>query len=100
MPSKFPKPFFRSARKAWFLQGSAKQIKLGPDRDAAFRRDQELTGQSEAPPPPADSTSVVGGRDAFLDWCRDYLESFARTSPSRGGASTSMRAAGRSPWTR
>ena len=93
MPSKFPKPFFRTARNAWFLQVGAKQIKLGPDRDAAFRRYHELMGQPEAPAPPADSASVVGVLDAFLDWClrhkagrtydwyRDYLESFARTLP-------------------
>ena len=50
-------------------------------------------GQPQAPPSPADSASVVGVLDAFLDWClrhkagrtydwyRDYLESFARTLP-------------------
>ena len=32
MPSKFPKPFYRTARKAWFLQVGGRQIKrkLGP----------------------------------------------------------------------
>ncbi|CAN5702389.1 hypothetical protein BH23PLA1_BH23PLA1_41280 [soil metagenome] len=94
MPSKFPKPFYRTARKAWFVQVGGKQIKLGPDRDAAFRRYHELMGQPEAPSPPADSASVVGVFDAFLDWClkhkagrtydwyRGYLESFARTLPA------------------
>ncbi len=48
MPSKFPKPFYRTARNAWFLQVGAKQIKLGPDRDAALRRYHELMGQPEA----------------------------------------------------
>ncbi len=93
MPSKFPKPFYRTARKAWFVQLGDKQIKLGLDRDAAFRRYHELMGQPEAPPPPVASASVVGVLDAFLDWCqkheaartydwyRDYLESFARTLP-------------------
>ena len=51
MPSKFPKPFYRTARNAWFLQVGGKQIKLGPDRDAAFRRYHELMGQPEAPAP-------------------------------------------------
>jgi integrase/recombinase XerD len=93
MPSKFPKPFFRTARKAWFLQVGDKQIKLGSDRDAAFRRYHELMGQPQAPPAPADARSVVGVLDAFLDWClnhkagrtydwyHDYLESFARSVP-------------------
>lgn len=93
MPSKFPKPFFRTARNSWFLQVGGKQIKLGPDRDAAFRRYHELMGQPEAPPARADPASVVGILDAFLDWClnhkagrtydwyRGYLESFARSLP-------------------
>ncbi len=90
MPSKFPKPFFRSARKAWFVQVGGKQIKLGPDRDEAFRRYHEIMGQPDTPQAQVDSSSVVGVLDAFLDWCqkhkagrtydwyRDYLESFGR----------------------
>jgi hypothetical protein len=32
---KFPKPFFRTARNAWFVQVAGKQINLGPDREAS-----------------------------------------------------------------
>jgi hypothetical protein len=34
----FPKPFFRTARQAWFVQLGRKQVNLGPDRDEAFKR--------------------------------------------------------------
>lgn len=94
MPSKFPKPFFRTARKAWFVQIAGKQTNLGPDRDAAMRRYHELMGQpKQTAPLPVSSTAVLGVLEAFLDWCqkhkaprtydwyRDYLESFARSLP-------------------
>jgi integrase len=93
MPSKFPKPFYRSARKAWFLQVGGKQIKLGPERDAAFARYHVLMGGPRPLAPPVDGTSIPGVLDAFLDWCqrhkaprtydwyRGYLESFARSLP-------------------
>jgi integrase len=83
---KFPKPFYRTARKAWFVQVAGKQVNLGPDHDAAMRRYHELMGRTKAAAQPVAS-------DAFLDWCskhkagrtynwyRDYLESFARTLP-------------------
>jgi integrase len=91
---KFPKPFFRTARQAWFVQVAGKQINLGPDHAAALRRYHELMRQ----PPAAGSAAVAMGvlalLDAFLDWCqnhkagrtydwyRGYLESFARTVPA------------------
>jgi hypothetical protein len=34
----FAKPSFRTARSAWFVQLGARQIKLGPDKDQAFKR--------------------------------------------------------------
>jgi len=39
---KFPKPFFRKAKHAWYLQLGKRQISLGPDRDKAFERYQEV----------------------------------------------------------
>ena len=37
---KFPKPFFRTARNAWYVQVAGKQIPLGPD---ATRRSAATT---------------------------------------------------------
>jgi hypothetical protein len=88
---KFPKPSFRTARNAWFVQVACKQINLGPDREAALRRYHELIGRSKAALKPVASDTVLGVLDAFLEWCqkhkagrtydwyRGYLESFART---------------------
>jgi integrase len=91
---KFPKPFFRTARRAWFVQVAGKQINLGPDRDAAFGRYHELMGRPKPAAQPVTADTVLSVLDAFLDWCqrhkagrtydwyRGYLESFARTVPS------------------
>jgi len=90
---KYPKPFFRTARGAWFVQVAGKQINLGPDREAAFRRYHEVMGRPKADTQRVTADAVLGVLDAFLDWCqnhkagrtydwyRDYLESFARTIP-------------------
>jgi integrase/recombinase XerC len=90
---KFPRPFFRTARGAWFVQVAGKQINLGPDRDAAFLRYHELMGRPRTDTQLATANSVLGVLDTFLGWCqnhkasrtydwyRDYLESFARTIP-------------------
>jgi hypothetical protein len=43
---KFPKPFFRTARKAWFVPVAGKQVNLGPDHDVALRRYHELMGRA------------------------------------------------------
>lgn len=91
---KFPKPFFRTARSAWFVQVAGKQINLGPDRDAAFRRYHELMGRPKHAGVPVTADTVLSVLDAFLDWCqqhkagrtydwyRDYLESFAKRLPA------------------
>jgi hypothetical protein len=49
---KFPKPFFRTARNAWFVQVAGKQVNLGPDRDKALRSYHNLMGRPKADPPP------------------------------------------------
>lgn len=49
--SRFPKPFFRSARNAWFVQVGTRQIRLSGDRDEAFRRYHELMAAPAEPPP-------------------------------------------------
>ena len=90
---KFPKPFYRTTHSAWLVQIAGKQVNLGPDQDAAFRRYHELMREPK-PAPPVASDAVLGVLNAFLDWCqkhkaahtydwyRDYLESFARTIPA------------------
>jgi integrase len=69
----FPKPFFRTARKAWYVQVDGRQIKLAADRDAAFQRYHELMAQpasvGDAAPPPSSSLVIVL-IDDFLDWCQ------------------------------
>jgi integrase len=91
---KFPKPFFRTARQAWFVQVAGKQVNLGPDHDAALRRYHELMRQPKVFGSALAAENVLSLLDAFLDWCqkhkaertydwyRDYLESFARTIPA------------------
>ncbi len=92
--TKFPKPFFRTARQAWHVQLGGRQIHLGPDRDAAFRRYHEIMGWSTTEAPPSSPTgSTLGVMDAFFDWCqkhkaprtyqwyRRYLESSGRSLP-------------------
>jgi hypothetical protein len=37
-PDRYAKPFFRSARNAWYVQAGGRQVKLHADRDEAFRR--------------------------------------------------------------
>ena len=63
----FPKPFFKKARKSWYVEINRKQIKLGSDKEEAFLRYHQLMQQ------PADEAitspeSLVGIIDAFLDW--------------------------------
>jgi integrase len=91
---KFPKPFFRTARRAWFVQVAGKQVNLGSDRDAAFRRYHELMGRPKPVAARITADTVLPVLDAFLDWCqkhkagrtydwyRGYLESFARAVPT------------------
>jgi hypothetical protein len=69
---KFPKPFYRTARKAWFVQVAGKQVNLGPDHDAVMRRYHELMGRSKADAQPVASDAVLGVLDAFLDRCQKH----------------------------
>ena len=109
----YPKPFFRTARNSWFVQIGDRQIKLSPDKEAAFARYHELM----AKPPPA----VTAGRssavsssfiiDEFLDWCekhrapdtyrwyKDRLNPFARRSTPPSPSSSSGRTTCRNGWT-
>jgi integrase len=67
----FPKPFFVKNRRLWYVQLGGKQINLGPDRTAAFRRYAELTVQGQGGETPEASAfqTVASVIDAFLEWC-------------------------------
>lgn len=90
---KFPKPFYRTARKAWFVQVGRKQVNLGPDEAEALRRYHEVMSARRSVARPVSSEAVLAVLDAFLDWCeankagrtydwyRNYLESFAGAIP-------------------
>jgi len=91
---KFPKPFFRTARKAWFVQVDGKQVNLGPDQDEAMRRYHKLLGSGGSGTRRVAAIAVLPVLDEFLEWCRNnkagrtydwyraYLESFADAIPT------------------
>lgn len=62
----FPKPYFRKARKLWYVEINRKQINLGPDNDEAFRQYHQLMNQPRAQVVSADL--LVDIIDAFLEW--------------------------------
>ena len=68
----FPKPFFRTARKAWFVQVGSRQVKLAQDRDDAFQRYHELMADTPEALPPGKSELVVVVVDAFLDFVEKH----------------------------
>lgn len=72
MPSRYPQPFWREARKSWFVQLGKKQIKLSPEREEAFRLYHELMAREpkeiEVPPETTATDLVVVLLDHFLDW--------------------------------
>lgn len=89
----FPKPFFRSARSAWFVQIHGKQINLGVEREEAFRRYHELMSRANSMhvPTPSRGEHIVVLLDSFLDfvqknrssetyrWYKDRLELFCNS---------------------
>jgi integrase len=86
---KFPKPFFRKSKQAWYVQLGKQQHSLGKDREEAFRRYRELLLHEEGKTPdrtkPLTTAQVC---DLFLDWSsrhndkstyvwyKDFLQSF------------------------
>lgn len=65
---RFPKPWYRADRNAWFVQVDGRQVKLGHDKDEALRRYHDLMaaprGQVVA------AKSVVELLDQFLEWTK------------------------------
>ncbi|SRR5579871_2121883 len=86
---KFPKPFFRKSKQAWYVQLGKKQHSLGKDREEAFRRYRELLLHEEGKTgEPGKPLTVAEVFDLFLewssqhndkrtyDWYKDFLQSF------------------------
>ena len=44
---RFPKPWFRKERQAWFVQMDGRQVNLGPDRQEAIDRYHALMAQAQ-----------------------------------------------------
>jgi hypothetical protein len=89
----FPKPFFRSARQAWFVQIGDRQIRLAENKDEAFTRYHELMAKSAATPTSVQTDApplVVVVIDGFLDWC-DKNRQRRPTSGTRTGSIPSVR---------
>ena len=63
----FPKPFFKKARGCWYVELDRRQIKLGADRDEAFRLYHQLMARPR--PQPVVSGHLAEIVDAFLEWC-------------------------------
>lgn len=68
--SHYPKPFYRKARRLWYVQVRGKQINLGPDRDEALQKYHELMASPEPPAfTPTDPGQPVAALcDRFLEW--------------------------------
>jgi hypothetical protein len=90
---KFPKPFFRTARRAWYVQLGGKQISLGCDQDAAFRRYHKLMSRPRPQPQRVAGDDVLRVLDAFLGGARRTKPG----APTTGVASTCNPLPGRFP---
>lgn len=62
----FPKPFYKKARRSWYVEIGRRQHKLGPDKDEAFRRYHQLMSQPHEQK--VSSQSLAAIVDAFLEW--------------------------------
>lgn len=94
---RFPKPFFRRSKQAWYLQLGKRQIALGKDRDEAFARYRQLLLHEQGVAVVGDSQKpllVAEACDLFLehcqhncepatyDWYRTFLSDFCKFAPS------------------
>lgn len=67
---KFPKPWFRATRDAWFVTLDGQQHDLGPDRKLAFERYRTLLAAPREQRTASDRLAVL--IDKFLDWCSKH----------------------------
>lgn len=65
-----PKPWFREARGAWFVNVGGVRHNLGPDKKAAFDRFYELMHQPQERK--VDAQSLIALIDMFLDWVKSH----------------------------
>ncbi|TWT57908.1 site-specific tyrosine recombinase XerC [Thalassoglobus neptunius] len=63
---KFSQPWYRKARKAWFVTLNGKQIRLGESKKEAFAKYRVLL--NEPTTRQVQTASLVGIIDAFLEW--------------------------------
>ena len=88
---RFPKPWFRKERQAWFVQVDGRQYHLGPDREEALEKYHRLMNQPKTAKVASDT--VVNLIDLFLAYCEGHravrtyewyqyrLQSFVNTIP-------------------
>ena len=86
-----PKPWYRKARKAWYVTIDGTQYNLGANKKEAYDRFYELLRQPRERR--VSSRALVAIIDAFLDWCSKHraqdtyewyqprLQRFARAYP-------------------
>lgn len=89
---KFPKPWFRASRNAWFVTLDGRQHELGPDRNVAFDLYRSLLAAS--PEQRDGSQRLALLIDRYLEWCskhrapdtyrfyRDLLQKFVTRYPA------------------
>lgn len=88
---RFPKPWYRRSRGAWFVTLDGQQIKLGEGKRQAFAYYKELLAKPQKRTVRTDSLLAI--IDVFLEWCHEHrapdtyewyryrLERFARRYP-------------------
>lgn len=69
-----PKPFYRPARKTWYVQLHGRQINLGKDKDAAFKRYHEIMAAGPEPSDFIEGTSSHSTGQKLADLFDLYLE--------------------------
>ena len=108
---KFPKPWYRKSRRAWFVTLDGQQINLGTRKEKALSRYQDLMAKPDKRVVP--SGSLLAVFEAFLDWCQKHrapdtydwyrfrLESFGRSIPicERRISGRSTSSSGSTRWT-
>lgn len=68
---KEPKPFFRTATRAWYVQIGKRQVNLGRDKAAAWEEYHRLMAERKDVEATSDC-SVCAVLDAYLDWVKDW----------------------------
>ena len=67
--SKQPKPYYRKFTESWYFSTGGKQVNLGKDKAAAFKKFHELMASVRSVQ--ATITTVYDLSQAYLAWCQD-----------------------------